>query len=234
MVAFPRQRLILPIAPVAAGLTWIALALLFAAVSPATLDGWANASGLPSLLGIARPPLGFTARLVLILLGGGGAALAVWLSLSLKIGQRAVLVRRQSERTPHVPVLRRADAHPDAPARAPISAGRELGTPFLEVSAPVAERTVPQDLDQPLAAFDPTAIPATPMAPVPSVAPLAKLPPRAEPVERLETFELTPMVRTERRTPATRTIVAPDTAESISALLERLERGVASREGLAA
>lgn len=118
-----------------------------------------------------------------------------------------------------VPVLRRSDAHPDAPPRAPLLATRDLGTPFLDVRAearPPAENDLPRDLDAPLSAFDPDAIPAVPAAPARPVPPLVKRSPAIQQEgERFETFELTPP------------IAAPRTDATIHALLDRLERGVA-------
>ena len=42
-----------------------------------------------------------------------------------------------------MPVLRRADAHPDAPPRRPVFANSDLGTPFLDVKAePIVETPI--------------------------------------------------------------------------------------------
>ncbi|WP_326523175.1 hypothetical protein [Sphingomonas sp.] len=130
----------------------------------------------------------------------------------------------------NVPVLRRADAHPDAPPRAPLNAGAELGTPFLAVKAarPPVERDLPRDLDAPLAAFDPDAIPEVPADPA---RPLAQLAPRTGVAihakgERFEAFELPRPAPIAGATP----IAAPRTDATIHALLDRLERGVAQRD----
>ena len=72
---------------------------------------------------------------------------------------------------------------------------------------------MPTDLDTPLAAIDPGAIPALPREPVRPVAPLA-------PGERLQTFALAP--------PAPRQPVATE-PPSIEALLRRLEQGAGRR-----
>jgi hypothetical protein len=173
-------------------------------------------------------------------------------------------------------VLRRADAHPDAPARRPVFANRDLGTPFLEVTADtpppmsaadamayvppvIEERDIPVDLDTPLATYrgpldpplpepdplplgridEPVAAP-TPIlaqAPVPEpVVAVDSLPAQIEPEspaddpaprfashERIETFELTPMVRSSEPS-------APLPSATIHDLLDRLERGVAKRK----
>lgn len=95
-------------------------------------------------------------------------------------------------------------------------------------AAPPPVQDLPADLDQPLAAFDPAAIPPVPMAPPPPVRPLRRPapPPIFDPGERFEAFELAPV----------RAPVAPAAADaapvvdaSVQALLERLERSMAKR-----
>jgi hypothetical protein len=111
------------------------------------------------------------------------------------VGPGGLLARPPRRRDDGVPVVRRADAHPDAPPRRPMTAA-DLGTPMMEVTAanPVTlERSIPADLDQPLAAFDPHAILPVPMAPIRPVTPLvqAETPPVAPvaPVEDGERVE---------------------------------------------
>lgn len=99
-----------------------------------------------------------------------------------------------------------------------------------------SERPLPADFDQPLAAFDPQAIPETPR---PKPVPLAPLRPAPRPAvfddsERFEVFELTPPVRRPvptlvRDEPRPEAIARPATDASVHALLERLERGVIRR-----
>jgi hypothetical protein len=125
------------------------------------------------------------------------------------------------------PVLRRADAHPDAPPRPPLLATRDLGRPFdafrtpadivkieveavdmvEEIAAPVLEPAVapveqplPVDLDQPLAAFDPDAMPEVPLAAPVALPPLSRgpKPPVFDETERFEVFELPTPVREPR------------------------------------
>ncbi|MEO7170427.1 MAG: hypothetical protein ABIY39_08650, partial [Sphingomonas sp.] len=169
---------------------------------------------------------GMTARLLLAGGAGGLVALFGWFGLFLALGSRGVSFGKTEVTDETVPVLRRADAHPDAPARRPLSANRELGTPFLEVRAqrPVhtradepeeeiddlsmeescAERDLPANLDMPLAAYDPQAIPEEPADWSPQPAPLLSKPRQQEfdPGERFETFELTPLVRSATPAPA--------------------------------
>ncbi|PCD02693.1 hypothetical protein COC42_15020 [Sphingomonas spermidinifaciens] len=217
----------------------IAAAIVAAAAGAvaALLPSWRIESlvietGLPALLPAAAPPLGTTFRgalIVFAMLGAGGATFAAV--------QRLAPARRVV-RT----VVRRADRHPDAPVREPVKAMRDLGTPFLDVGgAPPPERDIPRDLDQPLAAFDPAAIPAEPLTPSEPVKPLFRAEPAREPdpvVEhvRIETFEVTPTQRGASLAPvpdwsADRPIAAPETEATIHALLDRLERGVRRRGG---
>jgi len=94
---------------------------------------------------------------------------------------------------------------------------------------------LPDNLNLPLSAFDPSAIPPVPMAPPPPVRPLRRRPERrpiSDENERFETFELTPPTRPasvaapQMDEPA---IADPRTEASVHALLERLERGLAGR-----
>lgn len=145
------------------------------------------------------------------------------------------LTTPDAARNPAPPPVRRADAHPDAPARAPLLATRDLGAPFDEDAAerpvapapaprvekrPPVEQPLPHDLDTPLAAIDPSAIPdvaATPPPPVQPLAPKLRPAPKLAAGERLEVFELA--------TP----IATSGTDATIQALLARLEQGVARR-----
>ena len=253
----------LPLAPLAAALLGTVAALGVIVMPVPVLESLVMDSGLPAVLTAAEPPLGFTARAMLAAGVGGIAALLGWFMAFILIGTRGLSVGDKAvaeSEMPHTPTIRRADAHPDAPPRPPLLATRDLGTPFLDVRAPdsesVAANTVeevdsltaapieqplPRDLDQPLAAFDPQALPEQPRPkPVP-LAPLRRTPRPAvfDETERFEVFELTPPVRP-RPAPAPmmqmptppEPIVRPETDASVHALLERLERGVV-RKGLA-
>ena len=153
----------------------VVAAVCFAVMPGSALEPLVWRTGIAALIPAAQPPLGLTARAVLALATAGVGAAVTWSALFLLVGPGGLLVR-PARRTDGVPVVRRADAHPDAPPRRPMSAA-DLGTPLMEVSAanPVElERSIPADLDQPLAAFDPHAILPVPMAPVPPVAPLTQ------------------------------------------------------------
>lgn len=259
----------LPFAPIVAGVLGAGVAAACALMPGAMLEGLVMDSGLPAVVSAAEPPLGMTARLMLAGGAGGLVALFGWFGLYLVLGSRGLTLGKVVVDDEALPVLRRADAHPDAPARAPLLATRDLGTPFLEVTAPpkiepevrktaaqplfapepepvisviqpVVEQELPIDLEQPLAAFDPHAIPEIPMPPPTCVSPLRPRPAVFDSSERFETFELTPMRRSApppRLRPAPRPepraeqepIVTPKTDATIHALLERLEKGVVRR-----
>jgi hypothetical protein len=94
-------------------------------------------SGLPLILPAAQPPLGETARLLVAAVAGGFAFCFAWLVLR-AVGKKPAAPKKRFEpvEIDVVPTLRRADAHPDAPARRPIFAGLDLGEPI----EPEAER----------------------------------------------------------------------------------------------
>jgi hypothetical protein len=148
MVAFlRRQRLNLPVAPLAGGVIGFVTAALFALMPTEMLEDLVVDSGIAAVLSAAEPPLGFTARFILIFLVGGGVGMVAWFALFLLLGTRSIVVQHGSDGAgdEQMPRLRRADAHPDAPARRPLSASRDLGTPFLEVHA---ERPVHMGVDE--------------------------------------------------------------------------------------
>lgn len=234
MVAIPRpQRLTLPLATAGAAVGGALVGLLFLVMPSALLEALVTSSGVPAILAAAEPPLGLTARIALALVFGGGVALFAWFALFLVAGSRTVTLGGAAASDAETPILRRADAHPDAPPRRPLSANRDLGTPFLDVSAKPAprapeptqdvqveearfERPLPINLEVPMAGYDPRAIRAEPLAPPPPVAPL-KRPQLIDPGDRFETFELTPVrrdpptirVETSLREPASKSPAPP-------------------------
>lgn len=187
--------------------------------------------GIPSVLPAATPPLGQTARTILSICAGLFAGGVCFMILRFALDR----LKTGQPRQRGVPVLRRADAHPDAPARRPIRASEDLGDPLPMTVPEPSRRTailnrvpvegfdLPLDLETPLAALDPEAIPETPREPVRPVAALSTRPQMIDPGERFETFELTPVKRSsypaEGRTRAEAAVSA-----SIGSLLERLER----------
>lgn len=263
----------LPIAPVIAGVLGGAVALGVLVVPMPVLEGLVMDSGLPAVIAATEPPLGFTARSIMALGAGASVALFSWFAVFVLLGSRTLTIGDGEETDLDLdvvptPVLRRADAHPDAPPRPPLLATRDLGRPFdafrtpadivkideideieeiaVEVAAPVVEplaiapieQPLPVDLDQPLAAFDPDAMPEVPLAAPVALPPLSRgpKPPVFEETERFDVFELPTPVRPEPRpislVSREDAITRPETEASVHALLERLERGVV-RKGIA-
>ena len=243
MVAYPSPKALTlkglngTIAPIGAAAVGVIAAAACLLISTDTLETMVWNSGIAALIPAAAPPLGGTARAVLALGVGIVSAAVTWSALFLLFGPGGFLAPRP-RRHDGVPALRRADAHPDNPARRPMSAA-DLGTPMMEITASdrnddffrdgfadeeavEEERTLPGDLELPLAAFDPAAVPAVPREPVRPVAPLAK--PVLAPGERLDSFAPEPPVppaQPQRHEP-----VPPQTIES---LLRRLEEGAGRR-----
>lgn len=118
-------------------------------------SGLVEASRLPDYVAAAQPPLGETARFAAV----GAAALltfaAVW-ALMAALGRASARPRPEAEPEAEAPRLRRADSHPDAPARRPLLA-RDLGEPLdLEdfPQAPAEEEPSFTEAEQrPLPAF---------------------------------------------------------------------------------
>ncbi|WP_242183553.1 hypothetical protein [Sphingomonas sp. CARO-RG-8B-R24-01] len=136
------QRLILPVAPLVGALVGSCAAVVLAAVPIGVVETIALDSGIAAIVSAAAPPLGFTARLLMVVFGGGGLGVIGWFAAFLVRGTRSAAVAEHgitidegASREEAAPILRRADAHPDAPARRPLRADRDLGTPFLQVSA---------------------------------------------------------------------------------------------------
>lgn len=120
-------RLDLPMSALAAG------SVAFAAwAMPGDLfSAWVAASGLPSVLAAAEPPLGDTARMAAAAAGGAATFAIVWMLLR-ALG-RPAKAKAEEPDTLAAPRLRRADAHPDAPSRRPLFAGIDLGEPTDEL-----------------------------------------------------------------------------------------------------
>lgn len=205
---------------IGAGVAGGLVALTAIAMPTAWLEGLALGSGLAAVLPVAEPPLGTTARALLALGGGAAVAAVVWAALFLLVGPGGPLAVKASSGQARAgkPSVRRADAHPDAPPRWPLSA-TELPAPPPPAPLVPAERDLPADLDVPLAQFDPAAVLPVPMEPVRALAPLAPVP--LAPGERMQTFALKQPMR-----PAAPVAADPP---SIDALLRRLEQGAQRR-----
>ena len=144
MHRFHRTPLIRTLPFVAAGLASLIGAAVAAAVPPVWIAAAVQPTGASNLLPVLGTMRGLTgvAMIVAALLAAG----FVWSSLYLLFGHGGALVRKGKR------------------ARAAVwGAGLE---PF-----PEEERRLPRDLDQPLSAFDPDALPVVPLQPVPSPSP---------------------------------------------------------------
>lgn len=172
-------------APIALAGLGVVVAGVVAALPQPRIDLLVWRLWLPHIVPAAAPPVGVTGRVALAigaLLPFLGAALLAHLIGNGRLRLPARRVKAPTSAAKAVSV-RRADAHPDAPPRRPIRASEDLGPP-LPIAAPPPsgrvpepERPLPADLDLPLAAFDPIAMPDAPLAPTPTVAPLVVLPP---------------------------------------------------------
>ncbi|MHA6719832.1 hypothetical protein ACX40Y_10330 [Sphingomonas sp. RS6] len=246
----------LPLAPVIAVPLGALAALGVVAMPAAMLQSLVAPSGLTDLLPVLVPPLGLAGRMLLSVAAGAAVTAISGLFTYMLVGRSAIGGGHDAmpdwDADPDslaMPVLRRADAHPDAPARPPLLATRDLGTPFAAEIAETAairaerfqvvsaieaveideERPLPTDLDQVLAAYDPGAIPDVPIAP-PTSPYRAAAPETARPADE-------PLERLDRRAPAPAApyafpeepIAHPATEATVHALLERLERGVSRR-----
>lgn len=220
MAANPRTApLTLPVAAIGAAFAGALVAAGIAASPARLLADIVDATGLADIFAAAAPPIGVTGRVVLALISGGVVGAVIWAVIVLTIGTH--WTRRLDQAG--VPVLRRADTHPDAPARRPIFASEELGPPLPAIATEIAAapaplpqpmaQPLPHNLDVPLAYYDPGAIPAVPAEPVRVVAA------RPRP-ERLETFELTPLRRD---------MPVPEDRPSLHALIDRLEKRAGGR-----
>ena len=115
-----------------------AVAFVVYAMPQGSFESLVASSGLPQVLPAAEPPLGMTARIGALCAAGAATFALVWLVLR-ALGPKAAPPRRKGRPTEIelTPKIRRADAHPDAPARRPIFAALDFGEP--EAAAEEAE-----------------------------------------------------------------------------------------------
>lgn len=147
-----------PMAP--AILSGLAVAMILLAMPVGFVETVVASSGLSEAWSAAGPPLGMKARLLLAAFGAIMAMGFVWTSQERDKGRRngvagvdkmgfalsklGWLSRRRTTATPRG--LRRADAHPDAPVRAPIFASRDFGG--IDIFPRPAVPTPPADGDE--------------------------------------------------------------------------------------
>jgi len=222
------QRLIDVAIPAFAG-----LAVLFVAFAAPgdLLDRLVEASGLPSFLHAATPPLGAKAR---IALGGAGGIATFAIAFLLlrwidRLSARPARAAPVLVPEPGAPRLRRRDVHPDAPPRPPISAARDLGEP-----APP---------EHPIALSEPEPEPAPVAADIFVEEPRGEIP-RPAPISRQDS--LTDLMgRLERGLVRRATLVAPvpvaanatpqvfpsPSDDRLASAIENLQRLAAARRG---
>jgi hypothetical protein len=187
------------------------------------------ASGLADVFPPARPPLGFTARALFAVVVGmiacGGSLLLLRLAERRPVPKHDVT---EADVAPAPIRLRRADAHPDAPARRPLAA-RDLGEPTEPSALPAPPADEPREEELVLA----------PEAEVPAF--LVEQEAETIQAEAAEDEPETPLVWPQ---PAPEPAPEPEVAAapqpepaaeaeddpSISKLMQRLEFGLARRE----
>lgn len=100
------------------------------AMPESLFSSFVAATPLPEWIPAAQPPLGETARLAAVVAAASLTFAAVW-GLMAALGRLTASPRPEAEpeAEAQAPKLRRADSHPDAPARRPLLA-RDLGEPL--------------------------------------------------------------------------------------------------------
>ena len=189
----------IPFAPVVAIAFGIVATVLVLMTPQWLFESGVIASGLPSLLAAAKPPLGSTARTLAAVFAGLAVALPLWAVLATlrKAVKRAVPAKARGSRIDAVP----AKVQNPIGQREPIFAQRDLGAPFMSHEAiaaqslnavaaanPVVETSAIEDavvVDAPPPFIAPESAPA-PVVAKPVVAePVAAVPPPA-PVAPIE------------------------------------------------
>lgn len=227
------QRLIDVAVPALAG-----LAILFVAfAAPDDLvDRLVAATGLPSFIHAAAPPLGLKARLAIGVTGGAVTFAFAFLLLRAidRLTTRPVRAAPVLAPEPEAPRLRRRDLHPDAPPRPPISAIRDLGEP-APPEAPLARPACEPVVEE---------APSASAEEAPAASPAASAP---EPVRRQDSLADL-MARLERgladraaRTAPQASVAAPEpqvfpslSDDRLAGAIENLQRLAAMRRGQAA
>lgn len=205
------------IAPMGALLAWGAVTSSLLLMDAFVFEELVVSTGLSTLIVAAEPPLDRLTVTAIAVGAGALAGLVMWSALFLLFGPGG-LFNKLAIGEDGRPVVRHADTHPDAPPRRPLSAHSDLGAPppAADPGPPPAVRPIPSDLDQPIAAFHPAAIPEVPREPVRPVAPLVPQPLAAG--EWIETVDLTPSMPNADRADDDDSI-----KPTIESLLQRLE-----------
>jgi hypothetical protein len=193
-------------------------------------------SGLPDFVPAAQPPLGETARFAAVAAAFLLTFAAVWALMALLGRLPAADRKAEIEPEAEAPRLRRADAHPDAPARRPLLA-RDLGEPLdLEDFA-----EAPADETPAFAEAEPRPLPAFLVPQAPETEPVAEAEPQWDEPETLWTpsepqrFDAAPAPKTEPEPLPISELAArlPEAEEesdqSLSQLAGRIEFGLSRK-----
>jgi hypothetical protein len=153
-----------PFAPVVAAMFGV-ITLILIFMTPGWLfERMVTASGLPSLIAAAQPPLGETARKLSAIAGGLGVFASLWLALALlraAIKRNAPPKARGRRIDAAIPV---AESNVLKRKRDPIFAERELGAPFMSDEAIAVAATIAPaapTVAEPEAAAEPMIAPST-------------------------------------------------------------------------
>jgi len=206
-----------------AGLAALALAFFTYAMPDDLFSSLVSRSGLPGLVAAAEPPLGMKARAAVI----AAVAILIFAAVLLlfraidRISARPTKVTTDTEDA-EAPRVRRADAHPDAPARRPLLAGRDLGD-YVEPEEKDDDFDLPP-VEEKFADLDVRPLPGF-LAAEEADAPEAA-------IENPPVFHAQPSCDTDIDTLVSQ---LPDIGEiggheSISELMQRLESGLSQRE----
>jgi hypothetical protein len=181
------------------------------AMPEGTFTAIVEAIRLPDLISAAQPPLGETARLAAVAAGAVVTFLLVLL-LMRALDRVPARPRDTASPLPEAPRLRRADSHPDAPARRPLLARRELGEPDATTILDTA------DFVRPPEAFEPV----EPVEPVEPIEPINTFQP-AEPLGFSESAESPEIAEAPEPVEATEAAEEPDVAEDFAEHVEPAE-----------
>jgi hypothetical protein len=200
-----------------------------------------HAVGLASFSPKFQPPFAFGLRLGLAVAAGLLVFAFIWSLMKALDRAPAAAAAKAADAVPlpepEAPRLRKADAHPDAPARRPLLAGRDLGEPIeldepLELQPEQAIAPSDEDAIEAKEEFVPQPDPLPPVADEPK--PLAPVAAEPAPLPRfLVPQDDAPQVEpAEAPVPEAPVAAAPDAPaeESIGSLMRRFETGLGRKK----
>ncbi|MEQ9661059.1 MAG: hypothetical protein RLN87_00740 [Parasphingopyxis sp.] len=121
----------LPKVPVASAISGLIVAALILMTPNTLFEAFIVQTGLPGMIDAAAPPLGAKARIVFALIAAVIVTIGAWVALSILLRDRGgdTAYGYGHDEENGLPPRRRADSHPDHPARAPLMA-HDLGAPL--------------------------------------------------------------------------------------------------------